>query len=131
MRHFDLTPLYRSTIGFDRLGSVARYARQLRRRHAELPALQHRARRRERVSHQHGGRRLRREDLTIEVKENTLSIRGEKQAEDEETTYLHRGIAGAQLRAQVPARRPRGGQGREPSRTACCTLISCASCPRR
>ena len=22
MRHFDLTPLYRSTIGFDRLGSL-------------------------------------------------------------------------------------------------------------
>jgi len=28
------------------------------------------------------------------VKENTLSIRGEKQTELEETTYLHRGIAG-------------------------------------
>jgi len=33
-------------------------------------------------------------DLSIEVKENTLSIRGEKQTELEETTYLHRGIAG-------------------------------------
>ena len=28
------------------------------------------------------------------MKENTLSIRGEKQTELEETTYLHRGIAG-------------------------------------
>ena len=27
------------------------------------------------------------------MKENTLSIRGEKQAEVEQTTYLHRGIA--------------------------------------
>ena len=33
-------------------------------------------------------------DLSIEVKENTLSIRGEKQAEVEQSTYLHRGIAG-------------------------------------
>lgn len=33
-------------------------------------------------------------DPNIEVKENTLSIRGEKQTELEETTYLHRGIAG-------------------------------------
>jgi len=33
-------------------------------------------------------------DLSIEVKENSLSIRGEKQAEVEQTTYLHRGIAG-------------------------------------
>jgi molecular chaperone IbpA len=32
-------------------------------------------------------------DLTIEVKENTLSIRGEKQVEAEQTTFLHRGIA--------------------------------------
>lgn len=32
-------------------------------------------------------------DLSIEVKENTLSIRGEKQAEPEQTTFLHRGIA--------------------------------------
>jgi molecular chaperone IbpA len=32
-------------------------------------------------------------DLTIEVKENTLSIRGEKQTETEATTFLHRGIA--------------------------------------
>src|SRR5262249_59836841 len=33
-------------------------------------------------------------DLTIEVKENTPAIRGEKQTEVEDTTYLHRGIAG-------------------------------------
>jgi molecular chaperone IbpA len=32
-------------------------------------------------------------DLGIEVKENTLSIRGEKRAEAEDTTFLHRGIA--------------------------------------
>jgi molecular chaperone IbpA len=33
------------------------------------------------------------DDLTIEAKENTLTIRGEKQNGKEETTYLHRGIA--------------------------------------
>jgi molecular chaperone IbpA len=32
-------------------------------------------------------------DLDIEVKENTLSIRGEKKNEAEDTTFLHRGIA--------------------------------------
>ena len=32
-------------------------------------------------------------DLAIEVKENTLSIRGEKTTEQEDTTFLHRGIA--------------------------------------
>ena len=32
-------------------------------------------------------------DLAIEVKENTLSIHGEKRVEQEDTTFLHRGIA--------------------------------------
>jgi molecular chaperone IbpA len=33
------------------------------------------------------------EDVKIEVYENTLSIRGEKKAADPERTFLHRGIA--------------------------------------
>jgi molecular chaperone IbpA len=33
------------------------------------------------------------EDVKIEVNENTLSIRGEKEAVDAERTFLHRGIA--------------------------------------
>ena len=33
------------------------------------------------------------EDVKIEVKENTLSIRGEKKEADKERTFLHRGIA--------------------------------------
>jgi molecular chaperone IbpA len=33
------------------------------------------------------------EDVEIEVKENTLSIRGEKKEVDKERTFLHRGIA--------------------------------------
>ena len=33
------------------------------------------------------------EDVEIEVKENTLSIRGEKKETDKERTFLHRGIA--------------------------------------
>ena len=32
-------------------------------------------------------------DLDIEVKENALTIRGEKRVEQENSTYLHRGIA--------------------------------------
>ena len=33
------------------------------------------------------------EDVKIEVKENTLSIQGEKKEADKERTFLHRGIA--------------------------------------
>ena len=45
------------------------------------------------LPHQHGGRGVRQDDLNLEAKENTLTIRGEKQSEKEESTFLHRGIA--------------------------------------
>ena len=93
MRHFDLTPLYRSTIGFDRLGSLLDTLGSLRGRGPELPALQYRARRRERVSHLHGGRRLRRARPRHRGEgEHTLHSRREEDRE-EDTTFLHRGIA--------------------------------------
>ena len=33
------------------------------------------------------------DEITIEVKESVLSVKGEKKADDEETQFLHRGIA--------------------------------------
>ena len=114
MRHFDLTPLYRSTIGFDRLGSLLDTLGTFEGDTPSYPPynIERVGENEYRISMAVAG--FGEKDLSIEVKENTLSIRGEKQAEVEQTTYLHRGIAGAQLRAQVPACRPRGGQGREP-----------------
>ena len=93
MRHFDLTPLYRSTIGFDRLGSLMDTLTSFEGETPSYPPYNI-----ERVGENDyrismavagfgGG------DLSIDVKENTLSIRGEKQTEQEDTTFLHRGIA--------------------------------------
>jgi molecular chaperone IbpA len=87
MRHFDLTPLYRSTIGFDRLGAFE----------GDTPSyppynIERVGENEYRISMAVAG--FGEKDLTIEVKENTLSIRGEKQTEVEQSTYLHRGIAG-------------------------------------
>jgi molecular chaperone IbpA len=93
MRHFDLTPLYRSTIGFDRLGSLLDTLTSFEGETPSYPPYNI-----ERVGENDyrismavagfgGG------DLSIDVKENTLSIRGEKQTEQEDTTFLHRGIA--------------------------------------
>ena len=39
-------------------------------------------------------------DLSIDVKENTLSIRGEKRTEQEDTTFLHRGISTRSFKRQ-------------------------------
>jgi molecular chaperone IbpA len=93
MRHFDLTPLYRSTIGFDRLGALLDTLTSV---DGEVPSyppynIERVGESDYRISMAVAG--FGEGDLSIEVKENTLSIRGEKTLEQEATTFLHRGIA--------------------------------------
>jgi molecular chaperone IbpA len=93
MRHFDLTPLYRSTIGFDRFGTLLD---QLASFEGDVPSyppynIERVGENEYRISMAVAG--FGEGDLSIEVKENTLSIRGEKQVEQENSTFLHRGIA--------------------------------------
>jgi molecular chaperone IbpA len=93
MRHFDLTPLYRSTIGFDRLGSLLDTLTSFDGEAPSYPPynIERVGENEYRISMAVAG--FGESDLTIEVKENTLSIRGEKRNEHEDTTFLHRGIA--------------------------------------
>ena len=93
MRHFDLTPLYRSTIGFDRFGSLLD---QLASFEGDTPSyppynIERVGENDYRISMAVAG--FGEGDLAIEMKENTLSIRGDKTTEQEATTFLHRGIA--------------------------------------
>jgi molecular chaperone IbpA len=93
MRHFDLTPLYRSTIGFDRIGSLLDTLSSFEGDAPSYPPynIERVAENEYRISMAVAG--FGEHDLDIEVKENTLSIRGEKHVEQENSTYLHRGIA--------------------------------------
>ncbi len=93
MRHFDLTPLYRSTIGFDRLGSLLDTLTSLEGEAPSYPPynIERVGENDYRISMAVAG--FGAGDLDIEVKETTLSIRGEKKTEPEDTTFLHRGIA--------------------------------------
>jgi molecular chaperone IbpA len=93
MRQFDLTPLYRSTVGFDRLGSLLDTLTNFEGDAPSYPPynIERVGENEYRISMAVAG--FSDKDLNIEVKENTLSIRGEKQVETESTTYLHRGIA--------------------------------------
>ena len=121
MRHFDLTPLYRSTIGFDRLGSLLDTLGAFEGDAPSYPPynIERVGENEYRISMAVAG--FGENDLTIEVKENTLSIRGEKQAEVEADHLSASRHCRPQLRAQVPACRPRRGQGREPrERLAAC-----------
>jgi molecular chaperone IbpA len=93
MRHFDLTPLYRSTIGFDRLGSLLDTLTSVEGEAPSYPPynIERVGENDYRISMAVAG--FGAGDLAIEVKENTLSIRGEKRIEQDATTFLHRGIA--------------------------------------
>jgi len=93
MRHFDLTPLYRSTIGFDRIGSLLDTLSSFEGDAPSYPPynIERESENAYRISMAVAG--FSESDLDIEVKENTLSIRGEKRVEQENSTFLHRGIA--------------------------------------
>jgi molecular chaperone IbpA len=91
MRTFDLAPLYRSTVGFDRLfsmldgfDSAPGYPPYNIERTGENAY---------RISVAVAG--FGESDLAIEAKENTLTIKGERQARDEKTSdeVLYQGIA--------------------------------------
>ena len=121
MRHFDLTPLYRSTIGFDRLGSLLDTLGTFEGDTPSYPPynIERAGETEYRISMAVAG--FAASDLSIEVKENTLSIRGEKQTETEGTTFLHRGIAARSFERRIPARRSCRGESRGPrERLAAC-----------
>ncbi len=93
MRHFDLTPLYKSTIGFDRLASLIDSVSGFDGESNGFPPynIETVADNEYRISMAVAG--FGEDELEIEAKENTLSIRGKKTAETDDKSYLHRGIA--------------------------------------
>jgi molecular chaperone IbpA len=96
MRTFDLSPLYRSTVGFDRLFSVLDSLTNVDATTQTYPPynIERTGENAYRVTMAVAG--FGEDDLSIEAKENTLTVKGEKKAEAEgkEAEYLYRGIAG-------------------------------------
>ncbi len=95
MRHFDLSPLYRSTVGFDRLFSMMDQMSNVDNGSSSYPPynIERTGENAYRITMAVAG--FGQKDLNIEVKENTLTIRGEKVAEEgkERGEVLYRGIA--------------------------------------
>lgn len=93
MRHFDLTPLYRSTVGFDRLASLFDSIGALDNDAPAYPPynIERVGENEYRITMAVAG--FAESDLNVEAKENTLTVRGEKADASDETEYLHRGIA--------------------------------------
>ncbi len=94
MRHYDLTPLYRSTVGFDRLFSLLDSVAGGENASPGYPPynIERTDENAYRITVAVAG--FGEKDLGIEVKENALTVRGEKAAEDRKSEVLHQGIAG-------------------------------------
>ena len=94
MRHFDFTPLYRSTVGFDRLAQLLDSVSS----DFDVPYPPYNIERlgenEYRITMAVAG--FSTDEIKVDVKESTLTVRGEKKAEiteGDEKRYLHRGIA--------------------------------------
>ena len=93
MREFDFTPLYRSTIGYDRLARLFDTASDLDRGGNTYPPydIERLDEHDYRITMAVAG--FAEGEISIESKENTLTISGQKETAEGEKTYLHRGIA--------------------------------------
>jgi molecular chaperone IbpA len=98
MRTLDLSPLFRSTVGFDRMTSLLETATRMDTNAANTYPPYNIERQSEdayRISMAVAGFTL--DDLEIEVQDQAVTVRGRQSdahsADDENTTYLHRGIA--------------------------------------
>jgi molecular chaperone IbpA len=94
MRTFDFSPLYRTTVGFDRLFSLLDAATKSEDTASSYPPFNIEVTGEDayRITMAVAG--FGRNDLSIEVHQNTLTISGKREANSDERRFLHRGIAG-------------------------------------
>lgn len=93
MRRFDMTPLYRATVGFDQIADLMDRALASDVGQNSYPPynIEKTADDGWRISIAVAG--FSENDLAIELKERNLIVTAKKAEDDEERTYLHRGIA--------------------------------------
>ncbi len=94
MRHVDFSPLYRSTVGFDRLFTMLDSLGQLEGGQTYPPYnIERTAENAYRISMAVAG--FSEEDISVEAHRNVLTIKGEKKDEqnEEQSDLLYRGIA--------------------------------------
>ncbi|KXI27304.1 Hsp20 family protein [Paraglaciecola hydrolytica] len=92
MRNIDLTPLYRSFIGFDHLASMIDSATRNEKQSTYPPYnIELIAEDKYRITMAIAG--FAKNEVTIEVVENTLQVTGTKPEKDEQRKFLHKGIS--------------------------------------
>ncbi len=93
MRHFDLTPLYRSTVGFDRLASVLDQVMSADVGSNTYPPynIEKTGEDAYRITIAVAG--FAESELSIEARDGQLVVTGRKAEAEDKANYLHRGIA--------------------------------------
>ena len=93
MRTYDFSPLYRATVGFDRIADLMDRALSADSAQSAYPPynIEKTAENAYRISVAVAG--FSADELTVEVKEGALTVSARKLAGDAPKTYLHRGIA--------------------------------------
>ena len=93
MRQIDFAPLYRSSVGFDRLFDMLDSVPGFDAGPAAYPPynIERLGENEYRITMAVAG--FSEDELKVDVKEQILNVRGEKKAEDKERQFLHRGIA--------------------------------------
>lgn len=93
MRNFDLAPLYRATVGFDRIADMMDRVLASDVSQPTYPPynIEKTAEDAYRISLAVAG--FTDEELSVEVRENALIVSARKAEDDGERTFLHRGIA--------------------------------------
>jgi molecular chaperone IbpA len=93
MRHFDLTPLYRSTVGFDRLAGILDQVMTADPVQNTYPPynIEKTGEDAYRITIAVAG--FAEEELAVEARGGQLIVTGRKAEAEDKSTYLHRGIA--------------------------------------
>jgi molecular chaperone IbpA len=94
MTRYDLSPLFRSSVGFDRFGRMFDAAQQIERTTSAYPPYNIVKTDETNYSITLAVAGFAENELRIEANEGRLTITGEKSTTDEDVEYLHRGIAG-------------------------------------
>jgi molecular chaperone IbpA len=93
MRPIDLSPLYRSTVGFDRLFDLIDQVTGVDQAAAGYPPynIERLGESQYQITMAVAG--FGQDEIRVDVKEQTLTVAGEKKPEAKEREFLHRGIA--------------------------------------
>jgi molecular chaperone IbpA len=93
MNTIDLTPLYRSSVGFDRMGSLLDNALRSQKAGVGFPPYDIETTGEDRYAITLAVAGFEESELDIQVEKGVLCVRGKKADEGEEKSYLYRGIA--------------------------------------